>query len=59
LTDHQRAVLEAVLLRGVPLDEVVAELGTSRNAIYKTIFDARRRLRSALVRAGHLAPEGE
>jgi RNA polymerase sigma-70 factor (ECF subfamily) len=59
LTDHQRAVLEAVLLRGVPLDEVVAELGTSRNAIYKTIFDARRRLRAALVCAGHLAPEGE
>lgn len=54
LTAHQRRVFGAVVLRGVPLDEVVAELGTSRDAIYKTVFDARRRLRAALAEAGHL-----
>jgi RNA polymerase sigma-70 factor (ECF subfamily) len=57
LTDHQRAVLGAVVLRGVPVDEVVAELGTSRNAIYKTLFDARRRLRTVLAATGHLVTE--
>jgi RNA polymerase sigma-70 factor (ECF subfamily) len=57
LTDHQRAVLGAVVLRGVPLDEVVAELGTSRNAIYKTLFDARRRLRAVLAATGHVVAE--
>lgn len=57
LTDHQRAVLGAVVLRGVPVDEVVAELGTSRNAIYKTLFDARRRLRTVLAAADHMAAE--
>jgi RNA polymerase sigma-70 factor (ECF subfamily) len=57
LTDHQRAVLGAVVLRGVPLDEVVVELGTSRNAIYKTLFDARRRLRSVLAASGHVIGE--
>jgi RNA polymerase sigma-70 factor (ECF subfamily) len=57
LTDHQRAVLGAVVLREVPLDEVVAELGTSRNAIYKTLFDARRRLRAVLAATGHVVAE--
>jgi RNA polymerase sigma-70 factor (ECF subfamily) len=57
LTDHQRAVLGAVVLRGVPVDEVVAELGTSRNAIYKTLFDARHRLRTVLAATGHLVTE--
>jgi RNA polymerase sigma-70 factor (ECF subfamily) len=57
LTDHQRAVLGAVVLRGVPLDEVVAELGTNRNAIYKTLFDARHRLRTVLAATGHLIAE--
>ena len=57
LTDHQRAVLGAVVLRGVPLDEVVAELGTNRNAIYKTLFDARSRLRTALAGTGHVVAE--
>ena len=39
---------------GVPLDALVAELGSNRNAIYKTLFDARRKLRAALVTHGYL-----
>ena len=54
LTDHQRRIFVAIVLNGVPLDALVAELGSSRNAIYKTLFDARRKLRAALVTHGYL-----
>src|SRR3954468_18070779 len=56
LTEHQRRVFVALVLNGIPLDALVIELGSSRNAIYKTVFDARRKLRAALVDGGHLAP---
>jgi RNA polymerase sigma-70 factor, ECF subfamily len=54
LTDHQRRIFVAIVLDGVPLDALVAELGSSRNAIYKTLFDARRKLRASLVTHGYL-----
>jgi RNA polymerase sigma-70 factor (ECF subfamily) len=54
LTDHQRRIFVTIVLNGVPLDSLVAELGTTRNAIYKTLFDARRKLRAALVTHGYL-----
>jgi RNA polymerase sigma-70 factor (ECF subfamily) len=54
LTERQRRVFVAIVLNGVPLDVVVAEWGTNRNAIYKTLFDARRKLRAALVTNGYL-----
>ena len=42
------------MLDRVPLDALVAELASNRNAIYKTLFDARRKLRVALVTHGYL-----
>jgi RNA polymerase sigma-70 factor (ECF subfamily) len=54
LTDHQRRVFVALVLRGVPLDVLVAELGSSRNAIYKAMFDARRKLRLSLAANGYV-----
>ncbi|GHH77104.1 DNA-directed RNA polymerase sigma-70 factor [Streptomyces sulfonofaciens] len=54
LTDHQRKIFVAVVLAGVPLEAVVAELGTNRNAVYKTMFDARRKLRLRLEADGYL-----
>ncbi len=54
LTEHQRRVFTAIAVNGVPLDALVAELGSSRNAIYKTMFDARRKLRARLVANGYL-----
>jgi RNA polymerase sigma-70 factor (ECF subfamily) len=54
LTDHQRQVFVAIFVHGVPLDALVAKLGSNRNALYKTVFDARRKLRAALVASGHL-----
>jgi RNA polymerase sigma-70 factor (ECF subfamily) len=54
LTEHQRRVFVAIVLNGVPLDALVVELGSNRNAIYKTLFDARRKLRASLVTNGYL-----
>jgi len=54
LTERQRQVFVALVLNGVPLDALAAELGSTRNAIYKTMFDARRKLRAALAANGYL-----
>ncbi|MEV4624593.1 sigma-70 family RNA polymerase sigma factor [Asanoa sp. NPDC049573] len=54
LTERQRQVFVEIVLNGVPLDAVVARLGSNRKAIYKTMFDARRKLRTALAAHGHL-----
>jgi RNA polymerase sigma-70 factor (ECF subfamily) len=54
LTGRQREAFIAVVLNDVPADVLMHELGTSRNAIYKTLYDARRKLRAHLVAAGHL-----
>jgi RNA polymerase sigma-70 factor, ECF subfamily len=54
LTDHQRRLFVAVVVDGIPLDALAAELGLRRNAIYKVIFDARRKIRRALIANGYL-----
>jgi RNA polymerase sigma-70 factor (ECF subfamily) len=54
LTEHQRRIFVAIVLNGTPLDALVVELGSSRNAIYKALFDARRKLRASLVTNGYL-----
>ena len=54
LTEHQRRLFVAVVLDEVPLDALVDRLGTNRNAIYKAIFDARRKIRGFLVAIGYL-----
>jgi RNA polymerase sigma-70 factor, ECF subfamily len=48
LTSHQRAVLCALTLDGVPIDVLAERLGTTRGALYKTLHDARRKLRASL-----------
>jgi RNA polymerase sigma-70 factor, ECF subfamily len=48
LTPHQREVLVAVALNDVPIDVLAERLGSTRGALYKTIHDARRRLRAHL-----------
>ena len=54
LTAHQRRIFVAIVLQGVPLDALVIDLGSNRNAIYKTLFDARRKLRVALAANGYV-----
>jgi RNA polymerase sigma-70 factor (ECF subfamily) len=55
LTPRQREIFVAIVLNDVPLDALVVELGSNRNAIYKMLFDARRKLRSALDANGYLS----
>lgn len=52
LTPHQRRVLLAVVFDDVPLDELATHFHTNRNAIYKTVHDARRKLKEGLVAHG-------
>jgi RNA polymerase sigma-70 factor (ECF subfamily) len=54
LTPHQRQIFLALVVDGQPLDVLAVELGSNRNAIYKTMFDARRKVRAALVANGYL-----
>jgi RNA polymerase sigma-70 factor (ECF subfamily) len=54
LTAHQRRVVLALLVDEVPIDVLAERLGSTRNSLYKTLHDARRRLRAALVDSGHL-----
>jgi RNA polymerase sigma-70 factor (ECF subfamily) len=58
LTPHQREVLVAVALDDVPIDVLAERLGTTRGALYKTIHDARRKLRHGLQADGYLLDEG-
>jgi RNA polymerase sigma-70 factor, ECF subfamily len=58
LTAHQRRVFVAIVVDGIPLDALAARLSLQRNAIYKVIFDARRKIRRALVANGYLEDGG-
>jgi RNA polymerase sigma-70 factor (ECF subfamily) len=49
LTPHQRDVLVAIVLNDVPIDVLAERLSTTRGALYKTLHDARHRLRAALA----------
>jgi RNA polymerase sigma-70 factor (ECF subfamily) len=59
LTERQRMVFVEVVLSGVPLDAICARDGSTRSAVYKTVFDARRKIRAALVANGYLETSGE
>ena len=52
LTPHQRQVFAALALNDVPIDVLAERLGTTRGALYKTVHDARRKLRQELATRG-------
>jgi RNA polymerase sigma-70 factor, ECF subfamily len=52
LTPHQREILVAITLDDVPIDVLAERLNTTRGALYKTLHDARRKLRHALAEQG-------
>src|SRR5688572_19769645 len=52
LSPHQREVLVALALNGVPIDVLAERLNTTRGALYKTLHDARRKLRKHLDERG-------
>jgi RNA polymerase sigma-70 factor (ECF subfamily) len=52
LTQHQREVLVALALNGVPIDVLAERRETNRGALYKTLHDARQKLRKHLAASG-------
>jgi RNA polymerase sigma-70 factor (ECF subfamily) len=59
LTARQRQVFVALALNEVPIDVLADRLETTRGALYKTLHDARKKLRRELEDAGHLQPQAE
>jgi RNA polymerase sigma-70 factor, ECF subfamily len=56
LTDRQREAVVAVILEGMPIAEVARRMGTNQNALYKLLYDARKRLKLRMESAG-LSPQ--
>jgi RNA polymerase sigma-70 factor (ECF subfamily) len=56
LTPHQRRIALALMVDEVPIDVLAERLGTNRNALYKTLHDARSRLRDHLAGLGYGTP---
>jgi RNA polymerase sigma-70 factor (ECF subfamily) len=57
LTERQRQALTAVVFADVPLDELVRHWGSNRNAMYKLLHDARRKLKAHLEARGFKSEE--
>jgi RNA polymerase sigma-70 factor, ECF subfamily len=57
LSDRQRQAIRAVVLESLPLDELVRHWQSNRNAVYKLLHDARRKLRECLEARGYSAAE--
>ncbi len=56
LSERQRAAMTAVMVHEMPLEEVARRMGTNRNALYKLLHDARKRMKKELEKRG-LSPE--
>jgi RNA polymerase sigma-70 factor, ECF subfamily len=52
LTDRQKQALVAVAVNGVPIEVLAGQLGTTRGAVYKTLHEARGKLRAYLADRG-------
>ena len=52
LTERQYQALVAVALKGIPMDVLAERMGSNRNALYKLIHDARRKLKTHLEAQG-------
>ncbi len=52
LTERQREAMVAVMFEGMPLEEAARRMGTNRNALYKLLHDARKRLKKRMEAEG-------
>ena len=59
LTPHQRDVFVALALNEVPIDVLADRLGASRGSLYKTLHDARHKLRRVLAQHADTGPAEE
>ncbi len=57
LTERQRTAMMAVMVEGVPMEEVAVRMGSNRNALYKLMHDARSRLKQELLASGYSSEE--
>ncbi len=57
LTERQRTAMMAVMVEGVPMEEVAVRMGSNRNALYKLMHDARSRLKKELLASGYSSEE--
>jgi RNA polymerase sigma-70 factor (ECF subfamily) len=58
LTARQQEVFVAIAFNDVPIDVLAERLCSSRGALYKTLHDARRKLRAGLAARGLGIKEG-
>ena len=52
LTERQRTAMNLVVMKGIPMEEVARRMDTNRNALYKLLFDARKRLQRGMLENG-------
>jgi RNA polymerase sigma-70 factor (ECF subfamily) len=52
LSARQREAVVAVILEGMPISEVARRMGTNQNALYKLLYDARKKLKLRMEAAG-------
>jgi RNA polymerase sigma-70 factor (ECF subfamily) len=52
-------VLVAITINGVPIDVLAERLNTTRGALYKTLHDARKKLRAELITNGFDIARGD
>lgn len=57
LTERQRELFVSIVVKGIPIDAMSARCGSTPGAIYKTVFDARRKIRAYLTANGYLDEE--
>ena len=59
LSDHQRQVFIAIVVNRVPAEALAITLGSTRNTIYKALYDARQKLHAALLAKGYFDSPAE
>jgi len=52
LTDRQMALMQAAVLQGIPMEAIAQKMGVQRNALYKMMHDARKKLKERLLLEG-------
>jgi RNA polymerase sigma-70 factor (ECF subfamily) len=52
LTDRQMALMQAVVLQEIPMEAIAQKMGVKRNALYKMMHDARKKLKKRLMLEG-------
>lgn len=52
LTERQISLMRAVVLKGIPMEALAQKMGVRRNAMYKMMHDARKKLKSRLLMEG-------